>query len=130
MKILIVEDDSTSLKLAAVVLRSQGHRVRQAVSAEAAIAALSDAQPQVILLDLALPGINGLCLARKLKEDKRTKGIPIVAMTAYPRSFSSQQALEAGCDCYILKPVNTRTLGAQLVGAAGVWKVPKRKKKR
>jgi len=110
MKILVVEDQPTEMKLAVHVLSAAGHEVDRAIAAGQALDAIKAARPNVILLDLSLPGMDGLTLARKLKADPATSGIPIVAVTSYPEKFSSAEALEAGCDAYLHKPVSTRTL--------------------
>ena len=115
MKILVVEDQPTEMKLAVHVLSAAGHEVDRANAADQALAHIKDDRPSVILLDLSLPGMDGLTLARKLKSDPATRGIPIVAMTSYPEKFSSADALDAGCDAYLPKPVSTRTLPETLV---------------
>jgi CheY-like chemotaxis protein len=110
IKILVVEDQPTELKLAVHVLSSAGHEVDRAIAAEQALAAIEANRPTVILLDLSLPGMDGLTLARKLKSDPSTSDILIVAVTSYPEKFTMAEALEAGCDAYLHKPVSTRTL--------------------
>ncbi|MBV8544040.1 MAG: response regulator [Acidobacteria bacterium] len=110
MKILVVEDQPAELKLAVHVLSAAGFEVDQAVAAEQAIAAIKEDRPQIILLDLSLPGVDGLTLARKLKADPSTREILIVAITSYPERFPMAEALAAGCDAYLPKPVSTRTL--------------------
>jgi CheY-like chemotaxis protein len=114
MKILVVEDEPASLKLAHLVLSTDGHEVSQAEAADKAMDEILKSEPEVILLDLELPTIDGLALARRLKSDPEKKHIVIVAVTAYPERFSRDQALAAGCDAYIVKPINTRKLTAQV----------------
>ncbi len=114
MNILLIEDDPTDLKLFSAVLRTGGHSVLAKASAEKAMEEIKAQQPQVILLDLKLPGMDGLALARLLKQDPDTRHIPIVAVTAASELFTREQALEAGCDAYIIKPINTRTLSTQM----------------
>ena len=114
MKILVVEDNPTHLKLASILLHAGGHQVRSAEAAELAFAAIEKDRPDLILLDIGLPGINGLELARQLKADPATQGILVVAITSYPEQYSLPDALAAGCDAFIAKPVDTRTLAAQL----------------
>lgn len=118
MKVLIVEDEAASLKLATLVLCSEGHDVTDARTAELAIGSIAQSQPEVILLDLGLPGMDGLALARKLKEDPKTQHIPIIALTAYPERFPREEARRAGCVDYILKPIDTRKLPARVKAAA------------
>jgi CheY-like chemotaxis protein len=117
MKILVVEDEPASLKLAHLVLSAEGHVVTQAEAASHAIEEILRSEPEVILLDLELPGINGLRLARSLKRDSKTRHIAIVAITAYPEKYPRAQAMAAGCDGYIVKPINTRKLSQQVVDA-------------
>jgi len=118
MKILVIEDHATQLKLAHHVLSDAGHEVGKAVTAEQAFAAIKADRPQLILLDLSLPGMDGLELARKLKADPETRAILIVAVTSYPEQYSKAAALAAGCDAYLPKPINTRELSSQLTAVA------------
>jgi len=119
MNILLVEDDPTDLKLLTAVLDWGGHRVLGKVSAEEAVAAVRLQPPEVILLDLKLPGMDGLEFARLLKKDRDTRRIPIVAITAAQEKYTREDALAAGCDAFIVKPVDTRQLAAQVASAAG-----------
>jgi CheY-like chemotaxis protein len=114
MKILVIEDQPTQLKLAHHVLSADGHKVSDAGAADQAFAAIKIDRPQIILLDLVLPGMDGLALARKLRTDPYTRDIPIVAVTSYPEKYSRADALAAGCDAYFVKPINTRELSGQL----------------
>ena len=114
MKILVVEDQAIESKLAVHVLSAAGHDVSSAEAAEEALAAIKESHPNVILMDLSLPGVDGLTLVRKLKADPATRDIHIVAVTSYPEKFSKEEALEAGCDAYLGKPLSTHTLPATL----------------
>ena len=114
MNILLVEDNPTDLKLLSAVLNSSGHSVREQTSAEQAVEEIKARHPDVLLLDLRLPGMDGLELARRLKADPKTRPIPIVAITAAPELFSRQTALAAGCDAYFVKPVDTRKLSGEI----------------
>lgn len=118
MNILIVEDDPTDMKLLSAVLKSGDHRVLEKGSAEQAFEEIKVRHPEVILLDLKLPGMDGLTLARLLKQNPATRHIPIVAITAAREKFGKEEALAAGCDAYIVKPVDTRNLSEQIVSAA------------
>ena len=106
------------LKLADLVLSTAGHDVSTAEAAEQAFAAIREGHPQLILIDLDLPGMDGLAIARKLKADPDTHAIHIVAVTGYPEKFPKAAALAAGCDAYLLKPINTRKLSDQLNAVA------------
>ena len=118
MKILVVEDHVTQLKLANHVLSASGHNVNSAANAEQAFVSIKADRPTVILLDLTLPGMDGLTLVRKLKADAETREIHIVAVTSYPEKYSKGDALAAGCDAYLVKPVDTRKLSDQLITAS------------
>ena len=114
MKILIIEDDPISLRLASEVLQGGGHVVMLATSADQAIYSINAVRPDVILLDLRLPGIKGLAVARQCREGPATGVIPIIAVTAFSAEYGEEDALKAGCDAYIVKPINTRTLLHQI----------------
>jgi CheY-like chemotaxis protein len=113
-RILIVDDHPTNLKLASEVLQAAGYEVQRAADAEQALAVLQQALPDLILMDIALPGMNGLELTRQLKEDESTRRIRIVALTAFAMKGDDQKARDAGCDGYIAKPINTRRLPLQV----------------
>ena len=110
MKILIIEDDPTSLKLTSEVLQTGGHVVMLATTADQAIHSLKAVRPDVILLDLRLPGIKGFGVARQCREEPATRDVPIIAITAFSAEYGRDDATKAGCDAYIVKPINTRTL--------------------
>lgn len=112
--ILIVDDNPVNMKLLAFMLSVRGYEVRSAVDANEAMAAIADARPCLILMDLQLPGMDGFELARRLKADPGTRPIVIVAVTAYAMVGDEQKALDAGCDGYITKPIDTRALPAQI----------------
>ena len=114
LKILIVEDTPSDLKLAQLVLESSGHMVEGTDAAERALQAVKEDRPQIILLDLLLPGIDGFAFARMLKADPDTRDIQIVAVTSFPERFTKADALAAGCDAYLNKPINTAGLAGQL----------------
>lgn len=108
--ILIVDDNPVNLKLARVLLTSVGYQVRTAEDATEALAVLEKFDPRLILMDIQMPGVDGLELSRRLKADPATKEILIVALTAYAMKGDREKALAAGCDGYLAKPINTRTL--------------------
>jgi CheY-like chemotaxis protein len=118
MKILVIEDHPTQLKLAHLVLSAAGHEVTGAGGAEQAFITIKADRPQLILLDLVLPDIDGLALVRKLKADPETRDIQIVAVTSYPERYPRTAALAAGCDAYFVKPIDTRGISSQLTVVA------------
>jgi len=109
-RVLIVDDNPTNLKLVAYLVRAQGYEVDTAGDAESALAALSSRRPDVVLMDLQLPGVDGLELTRRIKADPKTKDIAIIAVTAYAMKGDREKALDAGCDDYVTKPIDTRAL--------------------
>ena len=113
-RILIVDDNPTNLKLASDVLVSEGFAVESAQDAEEARRVLEQRLPDLILMDIALPGMNGLTLTRLLKTENRFAQVPIVALTASAMRGDEEKALAAGCAGYITKPINTRTLARQI----------------
>jgi CheY-like chemotaxis protein len=108
--ILVVDDSRTNLKLVHATLRGEGYDVRSAIDASEAMAAIEERQPELILMDIQLPGMDGLELTRRLKSDPVTSEIVIVAITAYAMVGDEQKARAAGCDGYVTKPIDTRAL--------------------
>ena len=108
--ILIVDDNASNTKLLAFLLTSKGYTVRTAASATEALAVLEQFAPRLILMDIQLPGMDGLTLTRQLKADPRTSEILIIAATAYAMKGDAERARAAGCDGYITKPIDTRRL--------------------
>ena len=108
--ILIVDDNATNLKLARVLLHGEGYEVRTAVDAEDALRLLQLFTPRLILMDIQLPGMDGLDLARRLKADLATRDIMILALTAYAMKGDEEKAQAAGCDGYITKPIDIDSL--------------------
>jgi CheY-like chemotaxis protein len=106
----VIDDNPTHLKLVAVVLSAAGHKVSDADAAQQALLAIKQEKPEIILVDLVLPDMDGLTLVRNLKADPESRSIPIIAVTAYPDRFGKKDALAAGCDAYIVKPIDTRQL--------------------
>jgi two-component system cell cycle response regulator DivK len=105
-RILIVEDNPSHAKLEKLVLADSGYDIRVANNAEEALAAVKEFQPQLILMDIQLPGMDGLVLTRQIKADSKYRYITIVAITAYGMKGDKEMALEAGCDGYMAKPID------------------------
>jgi CheY-like chemotaxis protein len=118
--VLVVEDNETNQMLTMAVLVRDGYRVVAAASAEEALAIMGSERPDIILMDLQLPGMDGLTFTRALKEDPATATIPVVAMTAHAMMGDEVEALGAGCAGYIAKPIDTRTLAGDVRRYLGV----------
>lgn len=114
-RILIVDDNPVNLKLVSDVLEAADFVIERAVDAEQAQTILGNTIPDLILMDIALPGMDGLTLTRKLKADPRFAGVPIVALTASAMKGDDHKAFAAGCTSYITKPIDTRRLALQLL---------------
>ncbi|HVR42365.1 MAG TPA: response regulator [Thermoanaerobaculia bacterium] len=114
--ILVVDDNATNLKLVADVLASEGFRILRAIDAESAQGIIRRTPPDLILMDIALPGMDGLTLTRLLKADPATRHIVVVALTASAMKEDELAARAAGCDGYITKPVDTRALPSSVAG--------------
>jgi len=110
--ILVVDDHPTNLKLCKVMLSVDGYEVHTAADAEEALVLLGTVHPGLILMDLQLTGLDGLELTRRLKANPATRDIVVVALTAYAMKGDEQKALDAGCDGYLAKPIDTRLLAA------------------
>jgi len=108
--ILIVDDNAANLKLARVLLSGEGYEVRTAADAEQALELLETFRPRLILMDLQLPGMDGLELTRRLKADPMRRDIAVIALTAYAMKGDEDKARAAGCDGYVAKPVDTEAL--------------------
>jgi two-component system cell cycle response regulator DivK len=110
--ILIVDDNPFNLKLARLLLTAEGYEARTATDAEHAMSVLAEFMPRLILMDIQLPGMDGLELTRRLKAEPATSNIVIVALTAYAMKGDEEKARAAGCDGYIAKPIDVNTLPA------------------
>jgi two-component system cell cycle response regulator DivK len=117
--ILIVDDNAINLKLAKVLLEREGYAVATASDAEEAIEMVKTCNPTLILMDIQLPGMDGLSLTRQLKADPATRHIAIVALTAYAMKGDDLKAKEAGCDGYITKPIDLDTLPGAIAKFVG-----------
>src|SRR5574337_1087619 len=106
--VMVVEDNEKNRKLMRVVLKAKGYNVIEATTGEEALGILKNQKPDIILMDIQLPGIDGLTLAKQIKAD--TNDIPIIAVTAYAMKGDEQKILDTGCDAYVSKPINTQEL--------------------
>ena len=112
--ILVVDDAATNLKVIRMALTHEGYEVRTAERAEEALEMLSSYRPELILADIALPGMDGLDMARRVKENPETSDIRVVAFTADNRSDTRQRAFSVGCEEYICKPIDTAALASRV----------------
>ncbi len=117
-KVLVVEDNQASMALAVFLLQSAGHTVLSATDAESGVTLARDEQPNLILMDIQLPGMDGLEATSLLKRDDVTRDIPVVALTALAMKGDEERIRAAGCNGYIAKPMNYQeflaTIAAQL----------------
>ena len=109
-RILVIEDQELNRKVVRIVLQSKGYTVVEATDAVEAIASLENAIPQLILMDIALPGESGEELARRIKANLAWVDIPIIALTAAAMSGDKERILRAGCDDYLSKPIDIKVL--------------------
>ena len=120
-KVLIVEDNLANMKLAAFLLQSAGHTVLSATDAEVGLTLARDEHPNLILMDIQLPGMDGLEATALLKRDDATRAIPVIALTALAMKGDEERMRAAGCDGYVAKPMAYQdflaTIAAQLARA-------------
>ena len=109
-RILIVEDNPANMRLASFLLQSAGHTALCAADAETGLALVRAEQPDLILMDIQLPGMDGLAATVLLKKDPATAAIPVIALTAMAQMEDREKAMAAGCDGYIAKPLSIRGL--------------------
>jgi CheY-like chemotaxis protein len=113
-EILVVDDNVTNLKLACDILEGENFNILRATSAEEAITVLETNMPDLVLLDIGMPGMDGFMLTQKLKSNERTKNLKIVALTASAMKGDDIKAYKAGFDGYLTKPIDTRTFTSQV----------------
>ncbi|THF62577.1 response regulator [Pseudothauera rhizosphaerae] len=118
--VLVVEDNPANMKLAAMLLEHAGYRVLSATTAAEGIALARERMPQLVLMDIQLPGMDGLDATRVLKADPATRGIQVVALTAFAMKGEETRILEAGCDGYITKPIDYKCFLAEVTRRLGV----------
>jgi CheY-like chemotaxis protein len=108
--VLVVDDNPANAALISFLLKKNGYDVRTAADAAEALVAVDEFHPRLIMMDLQLPGMDGLELTRRLKADPGTRHIIVIALTAYAMKGDDERARDAGCDGYVSKPIDTRTL--------------------
>ena len=115
-KILIVEDNQDNRELLIKILKVKGFRIIEAVDGEDALQKVSVERPDLILMDISIPKIDGYEVTRRLKNQPDFQNIPIIALTAHAMKGDREKASKAGCDGYITKPINIRELPNQIIG--------------
>jgi CheY-like chemotaxis protein len=118
-KILLVEDNEVNRRLAGFLLRSQGYEVREATTAQEALEILKVERPDLIIMDIQLPGMDGLEATKKIKEQPEIADIPVLAVTSYAMKGDREKALAAGCVGYITKPINKVTFIQEIASHLG-----------
>ncbi|HNW45036.1 MAG TPA: response regulator [Elusimicrobiales bacterium] len=113
-KILYIEDNPQNFYLVKYILTAKGHEVSWAHDGREGLAAAARARPDLVLLDIQLPVMDGYAVARSFRADPGLATIPLVALTSYAMAGDRQKALESGCDGYIEKPLNPKTFAAQI----------------
>jgi two-component system cell cycle response regulator DivK len=113
-KVLVIEDNPANMKLASLLLRNAGYAVLCAVDAETGLTMARACHPDLILMDIQLPGMDGLAATALLKQDPATTAIPVIALTAMAMKEDQEKTKVAGCDAYIAKPLRYRELYAAI----------------
>lgn len=108
--ILVVEDNFMNMELVTDILEANGYRVIQAITGNEALNKVNETSPDLVLMDIQLPGLDGLTATGIIKDNPETRDIPIIALTAHAMRGDEEKALMAGCDGYISKPIDTRAL--------------------
>jgi two-component system, cell cycle response regulator DivK len=113
-RVLVVEDNPANMRLASLLLGQAGHSVLCAVDAEAGVMLARSERPDLILMDIQLPGMDGLAATALLKQDPATSSIPVIALTALAMKADQERSRIAGCEAYIAKPLRYRELYAAI----------------
>lgn len=112
--ILVVDDNDMNVKLLRWLLEKHGYAVRTACDAKSARESVRAVRPQLVLMDIQLPDVDGLELTREFKADPALKSVPIVAVTSYAMKGDRQKTIDAGCDGYITKPIDTQHFSQEI----------------
>lgn len=115
-RILIIEDNLLNLELVTDLLEAGGYMVEQARAAKEGLRMARASMPDLVLMDLSLPGMDGLAATQVLRADPATRRLAIVALTAHAMKGDEEKALRAGCDAYLAKPIDTRAFLQQISG--------------
>lgn len=112
--IFVIDDNPLNVRLLTMLLRNEGHQIEEAGDAEQALQRVQHIVPDLFLIDIALPGMDGLTLLRELKADVRFKTVPMIVLTAFAMKGDEEKAIAAGCDDYVTKPIDTRAFPKQI----------------
>jgi two-component system cell cycle response regulator DivK len=113
-RILVVEDQDDNRRILRDLLTASGYELIEAVDGEQGLTSAEQERPDLILMDIQLPGIDGYEVTRRIKANEALRSIPIIAVTSYALSGDDQKAFEAGCDAYVTKPFSPRQLLAKI----------------
>ncbi len=113
-KILVVEDNETNMYLCCRILKSSGYEVIEARSGEEGVELAIKEKPDLLIMDVQLPGIDGLETTKRIRESKADSKVPIIALTSYAMAGDRKKALKAGCTGYIEKPINPETFISEI----------------
>ena len=114
VKVLVIEDNAANMRLASLLLRNAGHAVLCAIDAETGLTMARAERPDLILMDIQLPGMDGFAATAVLKRDPATARIPVIALTAMAMKEDQEKSQAAGCDAYISKPLRYQELYAAI----------------
>lgn len=117
-KILIAEDNAVNRELLRELLEARGHAVEEASNGQEALEMIARSQPDILLLDLSMPVLDGFATLRRIRQNPGMASLPVLAVTAYAMRGDQEKALEAGFDGYLSKPINSSSLDAEL---ARIW---------
>lgn len=113
-KILVIEDNETNMYLISFILKKNGYKIIEARTGEEGVELALKKRPDLIIMDIQLPGIDGLETTRRIRESKADGGVPIIALTSYAMTGDREKALSAGCNGYLEKPINPDTIMGEI----------------
>ena len=122
-RILVIEDSPVNMALTVAILQNAGHSVLQAERAGLGLEMARDLQPDLVLMDLQLPDIDGLAATRLLKADPKTAALPVIALTAFAMKSDEADTQAAGCDGYVTKPIRYKEFLAEVDSVLAKWRV-------
>lgn len=112
--ILVVDDNQDNRELVVKVLTAKGYRIAEAIDGEEALSKVAEIGPDLILMDISIPKLDGYEVTKRLKSSDAFRAIPVIALTAHAMKGDREKAIAAGCDGYITKPINVRELANQI----------------